>query len=87
MEALREDLLELEATLLPALRQMEGLDEGGVIVASWVSAARGATTHKEVGGAAASKKAGKKGKPAAATSAAQGMTNHFRGSERERCVP
>ena len=87
MEALREDLLELEATLLPALRQMEGLDEGGVIVASWVSGARGGT-QKEVGGAAASKKGlGKKGKAAAATSAAQGMTNHFRGSERERCVP
>ena len=75
VEALREDLLELEASLLPALSQLEGAEEGGV--SSWVSAARGAT-NKEVAGS--KKGAAKKGKGAAPT----GATNPFRGSERER---
>ena len=75
VESLREDLLELEASLLPALSQLEGAEEGGV--SSWVSAARGAT-NKEVAGS--KKGAAKKGKGAAPT----GATNPFRGSERER---
>jgi len=64
VEALREDLLELEASLLPALSQLEGAEEGGV--SSWVSAARGAT-NKEVAGS--KKGAAKKGKAAAPTGA------------------
>ena len=70
-----------QASLLPALQQLEGqgLDEGGV--SSWVSAARGAT-NKEVAATAAKKGGGKKAK--AATSTSLGATNPFRGSERER---
>ena len=64
VEALREDLLELEASLLPALSQLEGVEEGGV--SSWVSAARGAT-NKEVAGS--KKGAAKKGAAAAPAAA------------------
>ena len=73
-----------QASLLPALQQLDCLDEG---VSSWVSAARGATS-KEVAATSKKKKGsgGKKAKPAASTPlrAPLGATNPFRGSERER---